>query len=122
MANQLKMALIEASLTLFQRGRSQRRIARELDIDREGVGRYPAAGGKINTSQRAPGSAGAEAESKPAIALAGSAAVPDTELLARAGESISPATGAVAALAGGVRRGRPSICEPWRAVIEVKLT
>src|ERR1700730_7181236 len=40
MANQLKMALIETIHTLRRRGWSQRRIARELDIDRETVGRY----------------------------------------------------------------------------------
>src|SRR5229473_3616204 len=58
MANQLKMALIETIATLRRRGWSQRRIARELDIDRETVGRYLRM---------------AESASKPAIALAGSA-------------------------------------------------
>ena len=40
MANRLKMALIEAILALHQRRWSQRRIADELDIDRETVARY----------------------------------------------------------------------------------
>ena len=40
MANQIKMALIETILTLHRRGWSQRRIARELGIDRETVKRY----------------------------------------------------------------------------------
>ena len=40
MANQLKMAMVNAILTLKQRGWSQRRIARELGIDRETVARY----------------------------------------------------------------------------------
>ena len=40
MANQLKMAMANAILTLQQRGWSQRRIARELGIDRETVARY----------------------------------------------------------------------------------
>jgi orotate phosphoribosyltransferase-like protein len=35
MANRLKMALIDSIFTLHQRGWSQRRIARELGIDRE---------------------------------------------------------------------------------------
>ncbi len=40
MANQLKMAVVNAILTLRERGWSQRRIARELGIDRETVARY----------------------------------------------------------------------------------
>ncbi|MFB0554114.1 MAG: helix-turn-helix domain-containing protein, partial [Phycisphaerae bacterium] len=40
MANQLKMAMVNAILTLKQRGWSHRRIARELGIDRETVARY----------------------------------------------------------------------------------
>jgi len=40
MANQLKMAMVNAILTLQQRGWSQRRIARELGIDRETVARH----------------------------------------------------------------------------------
>lgn len=39
MANQLEMAMVNAILTLKQRGWSQRRIARELGIDRETVAR-----------------------------------------------------------------------------------
>jgi len=37
MANQLKMAVVNAILTLQKRGWSQRRIARELGINRETV-------------------------------------------------------------------------------------
>lgn len=40
MANQLKMAVVNAILTLSERGWSQRRIARELGIDRETVAKY----------------------------------------------------------------------------------
>ena len=40
MANQLKMAMVNAILTLKQRGWSHRRIARELGINRETVARY----------------------------------------------------------------------------------
>jgi predicted transcriptional regulator len=40
MANQLKMAMVNAILLLERRGWSQRRIARELGIDRETVARY----------------------------------------------------------------------------------
>jgi len=40
MANQLKMAMIHAIITLLERGWSYRRIARELGIHRETVARY----------------------------------------------------------------------------------
>jgi IS30 family transposase len=40
MANQLKMAMSQALLALHARGWSQRRIARELGIDRGTVARY----------------------------------------------------------------------------------
>jgi transcriptional regulator with XRE-family HTH domain len=40
MANQLKMAMVHAILTLARLGWSQRRIAGELGIDRETVARY----------------------------------------------------------------------------------
>jgi hypothetical protein len=44
-ANRLKMATIEAIRGLLKRGWSQRRIARELGIDRETVARYAGPGG-----------------------------------------------------------------------------
>jgi len=40
MANRLKMANISAILALRERGWSRRRIARELGVHRETVGRY----------------------------------------------------------------------------------
>ncbi len=40
MANQLKMAVVHAIVTLKQLGWSQRRIAEELGINRETVARY----------------------------------------------------------------------------------
>ena len=40
MANQLKMVMVNTILTLKQRGWSQRRIARELGINRETVAKY----------------------------------------------------------------------------------
>ena len=42
MANRLKMGTVEALLALVARGWSQRRIARELGINRETAGRYAA--------------------------------------------------------------------------------
>jgi len=40
MANQLKMAMVQAIIALLEQGWSQRRIARELGIHRETVTRY----------------------------------------------------------------------------------
>jgi len=40
MANELKMATVDAILTLRQLGWSRRRIARELGVNRETVARY----------------------------------------------------------------------------------
>ena len=80
MANRLKMARVQSILSLHAQGWSQRRIARELGIDRETVSRYvragqrPAArreldGRRFKTRQcrRLPGP-GLPADSKPANA------------------------------------------------------
>jgi len=95
MANQLKMAMVNAILTLQQRGWSQRRIARELGIDRETVAKY------VNLPDTGPKSAtnaptGSEG-SKPANAPTGSV---DQEI---------------------PKAGPESQCEPFRKVIQDKL-
>jgi transposase len=97
MANHLTMALVETIFSLHQRGWSQRRIAQELGIHRETVGRYLGQ---------------AEAESKPAIALPGSA---DTQAESK------PAIAPLGSEAPEPRIGRPSDCAPWRAVIVAML-
>ena len=52
MANHLRMAMIQAIVTLHQRGWSNRRIARELGVDRGAVARHldavNAASGLVN--------------------------------------------------------------------------
>ena len=62
MANQLKMAVANAIITLNQRGWSNRRIARELGIDRETVKRHLklARNGSKPATNALPGSAVAE--------------------------------------------------------------
>lgn len=40
MANLLNVAIVESILSLFAQGWSRRRIARELGVDRESVGKY----------------------------------------------------------------------------------
>jgi len=95
MANQLKIAMVNAILTLKQRGWSGRRIARELGIDRETVARY------VNL----PG-----ADSKPATnAPTGS-------------EGSKPANAPIGFVdQDSPKSGPESQCEPYRKVIEDKL-
>jgi transposase len=99
MANQLKMADIQALLALHGRGWSNRRIARELSIDRETVGRHVrlADAAAANSASAPPGSEGSAAGpegSKPASAPSGSAA--------------------------GISSNQ-SAAWPWREIIEEKL-
>src|SRR5215469_12032019 len=111
MSNQLKVAMIETILSLRERGWSQRRIARELGIDRQTVARYlHQQSGPANPAIAPLGSADASHEPKPAIAPLGSiplANPADQEPLTQT-EQVS-------------RAGRASACLPWRAVILTKL-
>ena len=121
MPNLLKVAMIETILSLHQRGWSQRRIARELGIDRATVARYLRT--PTSTSKPAiapPGSADSSDGSKPAIAPTGSTAPDDDSKPAIAPigagavlPAFTPAPTTPEAVAG-----RPSDCEPWRAAIQ----
>ncbi len=72
MANRLKVASVHAILTLHQQGWSNRRIARELGLDRSTVRRYICgAWGSPNAANAPPGSGGDDG-SKPASAPPGS--------------------------------------------------
>ncbi len=110
MANALKMADVQTILTLHDGGWSARRIARELQMDRETVRRH---------IRLRPG-----ADSKPAIAPTGSATV---ELVVPARDGLVPIAGGVVAAAGEdavpspTGPGRRSACAPWQAVILEKL-
>ena len=100
--NQLNVSLQHSITTLAANGWSRRRIARELAIHRETVGRYL----RLADSKPAivlPGSP-ADAAAKPAIPLTGSE--PVLEL-----KPAIPLTGCLAA-------GRQSLCVPLAAVIE----
>jgi transposase len=88
--NQLKMDLQQTISTLSRGGWSQRRIARELGIDRETVARYRRLARPV-------------AEANPAIAPTGSEAV------VGANPAISPT---------GSKLGRVSHCEPFESVIQ----
>src|ERR1700685_4253487 len=99
MANRLKMAISDSIFTLHQHGWSQRRIARELGLNRETVGRYLKQGQAASKPAIAPiGSIETSIDSKPAIAPIGSEAI----------ETASKTPIGV---------GRPSDCEPHRATI-----
>lgn len=121
MANQLKMAQVHAIMALHQRGWSDRRIARELGVHRETVGRYVAAGDSKPASAP-PGSPDASA-AKPASAPTGSDPPPYPEP-ASAPSGSPPAMEAKPATAppGSVgSRGSVSAAEPWRELIVQKL-
>jgi transposase len=107
MANQLKMAVVQAILTLVRLGWSQRQIAKKLGIRRETVARYV---------HSPPG------EAKPATnPIPGSEPVPEGGLGAKpASNPISGSDGAGVAAENPIS-GPESLCEPFRAVIEEKL-
>ena len=91
--NQLKMDIQQTISTLSRSGWSQRRIARELGIDRETVARYR----RLARQSEEP---------KPAIPPAGS------EALQEANPANSPS---------GSKPGRVSQCEPFKGAIEAGL-
>jgi len=95
MANYLKMANVSAILTLKEHGWSQRRIARELGIHPDTVGRYIRLSGK---------------DPKPATAPTGS----------EGSKQVKAPTGSGESNACNATSGR-SQCEPFCEVIEAKL-
>jgi hypothetical protein len=103
--NRLEVSLQQTIITLAQRGWSQRRIARELAVDRETVRRYaPRAKPATNPT------AGSE-EPKPA---SGENPTAGFDTPSAAAESPKPATDATNPTAG-FSPGPPSQCEPHRA-------
>lgn len=98
MANHLKMAMVNAIITLKQRGWSMRRIARELGVDRETVKRHVLS--SSNPATNAP--LGSEDISNPA-----SNAPPGPET-----GSDPPVTSS---------SGPDSHCEPYRTIIQSKM-
>jgi transposase len=98
-SNKLKMADISSIQTLLQRGWSQRRIARELGVNRETVARYAAA-----------------LDPKPAISTAGSCAEKPPDLTAGLVAVDSKPAISTAGVAG-----RKSLCDAVADVINEKL-
>jgi hypothetical protein len=124
MANQLRVAQIHSILTLYERGWICRRIARELGVDRETVGKYVgqarapdgAKPAKAPTgSVPGPGWAG---EPKPAKAPPGSAPPPEVEGIASSAGVASPGS-----LSGGDGTWPRTLsdCRPHHATILAKL-
>jgi transposase len=100
MANRLKMALIDTILSCHRLGWSNRRIARELGIDRDAVSRHiHQALASAKAAKAPPGSDDAAGESKAAKAPPGSETVAEPALTPRS----------------------RSLCEAWHAVIVVKI-
>ena len=137
MANHLRMAMIQAIVTLHQRGWSARRIARELGVDRGAVARHlattPNAAGPANPPHGSVVAGTGAADSKPATETA------NPPLGAEAGfagiliqaegqrEGSKPASNPPLGSEGPevakvVMAGPPSDCEPYRAIIEEMLS
>ena len=114
MSNLIKVATIDIILSLHRRGWSQRRIARELDVNRETVARYLKQAEAASKPANAPtGSDTPEAASKPANAPTGSddasRAGPETQAPHPSRRPRSVLTKAPVAA---------SECEPWRETIQ----
>ena len=105
--NQLKVSTQQSIIALIARGWSQRRIARELGLNRETVARYVKLAAANPATNPALGS-GESGESKPANNLA---------LGSDSGPPAKPATN----LAHGPRPGPPSLCAPFEAHIKTAL-
>lgn len=126
MANVLKMAMVQSIQQLHAAGWSQRRIARELGIDRGTVGRHlrppiPAPKAAIPPT----GSDGSNAATLALLPAPAPPTTPGNEDADDAGVSnaaILP-TGSERenAAAAAVLPGRPSQCEPYRALIQSRL-
>jgi transposase len=119
MANLLTMAVIDTILTLHQRGWSNRCIADTLGIHRDTVARYLRQAAPPSKPAIAPLGSLADADvPKPAIPPSGPLADGDASKLAIA----PPGSDEPAPLPPTPRGvGRPSDCEPWRALILAKL-
>lgn len=119
MANQLKMAEIQAIRALHGRGWSRRRIARELGVHRETVGRYvdgvggpKPAGGEAN----APPGSEAQPTVEPADASPGSPKV-GADLTEAKPASVPPNAPPGSEGQKDGQRGPASAAEPWRRMI-----
>jgi transposase len=118
MANLLKMAIVQSIFSLRAQGWSQRRIARELGVDRETVGRYLRQ--RLCGAKPANAPTGSE-ESKPAT-LAGLPATASKPATNAPTGSLPPPLGAQGtSTRSPARQGPASQCAPYREAILAKL-
>jgi transposase len=109
MANRLKMAKIEAILSLHQRNWSIRRIAKELGLHRDTVARYVQLHeARVKPASAAEGAPRAKQATTTAGACGAKQATPE-------GAAVGSAT------APGEKPQQASLCEPWRPIILAKL-
>lgn len=117
MANLLKMAIVQSILSLHAQGWSQRRISRELGVDRETVGKYL----RQQLCGAKPANAPTGSEQPKPASLAGLPAG-DSKPATNAPTGRLPRTEApAAACSSPVRQGPASQCAPHREVILAKL-
>ena len=118
MANQLKMADIQALMALHGRGWSQRRIARELGIDRETVARHVglACAAAAKPASAPPGSNGLQ----DGLATANPASAPPGSACPAEGVAGSKPASAPSGSEAGISSS-PSAAWPWREIILEKL-
>ena len=114
--NQLKMDIQQAISALSRSGWSQRRIARELDIDRETVARYRQLARQAEAAKPAipPAGSPVDPEPNPAIVPAG----PEPTVGSASGPTASPKP---ALSPTGSKPGRASHCVPFEAIIQAGL-
>src|ERR1051326_8620479 len=120
MANLLTRAVIDTILTLPARGWSNRCIADTLGIHRDTVARYLRQAAQQSKPALAPPGSPVDANApKPAIPPSGPLVDADTPKPALAPPGSDAPSSPSVPLPRGV--GRPSDCEPWRAIILAKL-
>jgi transposase len=114
--NQLKMDIQQAISALSRSGWSQRRIARELDIDRETVARYRQLARQAEAPKPAipPAGSAVDPEPNPAIVPAG----PEPTAGSISGPTATPKP---AISPTGSKPGRTSHCEPFEPIIQAGL-
>src|SRR5580658_7216121 len=119
MANQLKMAEVQAILALARLGRSGRQIARELGVDRGAVGRYLRLWAQGDSKPAsAPTGSGVPTDSKSASAPTGSTPSPDDAEDVGIGSGSARSEGASLGL---ISSAAGSAAGAWREVIVHKL-
>jgi len=123
MANRLKMAKLEAILSLHQRQWSIRRIAKELGLHRDTVARHI----QLHEANAKPASAdGGAHDAKQATSAAGASAAKQATLPAGACDAKQATPegapiGSGTASASTAQARQASLCEPWRQAILDKL-